>query len=141
MSERYFQNVMQQARDRHPGIHYLSVTAEFKNDTSVVFDVHLSIIDPSKPSEFYPGTYDMVHVMNSTRSLSATIDEAVRWVEFDNDLLQLDNGLDIPMLEIHDDVPPMIDNDVIEALESGSDIINPCSEVGADDMINEGGPA
>ncbi len=109
MSERYFQNVMQQARDRHPGIYYLSCTAEFKNDTSVLFNVHLSIVDPSKPSEFAPGTYDMVHVMNSTRSLAATIDEAVRRVDFDN-------GLDIPMLEIHDDVPPMIGQDIEDVL-------------------------
>lgn len=122
MSERYFQNVMSEARERHPSIHYLSCTAEFKNDTSVNFSVHLSLVDPNKPGEFCPATYPMVHVMNSTRCLAATIDEAVRRVGFDNNLLLIAGTVIDPS---HYDG---IDNAVIESLES-------------ENMISEGSPA
>ncbi len=90
MSTQYFQEIISEARERH-AINYLHATVSFEENGDVLYSVSLTlIIDPDAelPKWGTPKCYEMVHLMGSTQSLAATIDEAVRRCNFDNGLAE-----------------------------------------------------
>jgi len=79
MSERYFQEIMTAARERHD-IRHLSVRIEFGGEKSVKYGVSVCMT----------GDKELTHIHYSVLSLDQTIEEAVRRAHFDNGRPNLD---------------------------------------------------